>query len=257
MAINYTCINKNRDNKGKIQTYVLQDDQGNVFEVTGQQIKANMNLKHFNITNLQLDKAGRLVDKAVKVEQTDNVQKALEVAYQMLLQGRDMGFGFININGVTWDLMSEKKIKQILNNSGQTIYPIDFASRFENYVRQLGGVTPCCIYIKSKDGAVEMVNYCINKSEIRLKGFIQEYAGGDKRYLNPNNYIFRAYKLNSPDNSISYYVEPDMSKVGTKNVSNLNLNKDRNESMREQEEHKMTRREFLITLFSSFRNWFK
>lgn len=251
------CINKNRDRSGNIISYTLQDESGRIFEADGKQIKKEITAKNYDFVNLQIDRVGRLVNKAVKAEQTDNVQKALEVAYQMLLQGRDMGFGFININGVTWDLMSEKKIKQILNNSGQTIYPIDFASRFENYVRQLGGVTPCCIYIKSKDGAVEMVNYCINKSEIRLKGFIQEYAGGDKRYLNPDNYIFRAYKLNSPDNSISYYAEPDMSKVGTKNISNINLNKDRNGSMKEQEEHRTTNREFIIGLLDKLLRRFK
>ena len=150
------CLSKNRDRSGNIVSYILQDETGRVFETDGKQLKKEMKSQKYDIINIQLDKAGRLVDKAVKAEQTDNVQKELEAAYQMLLQGRDMGFGFININGVTWDLMSDKKIKQILNNSGQTIYPIDFASRFENYVRQLGGVTPCCIYIKSKDGVVEI-----------------------------------------------------------------------------------------------------
>ena len=65
------CLQKNRDAKGNIINYTLQDETGKVFLATGQQIKAEINKGQFKFTNLQIDKSGRLVDKAEeKVQKT-------------------------------------------------------------------------------------------------------------------------------------------------------------------------------------------
>lgn len=61
------CISKNRDNKGVIVSYTLQDTTGQKMNVTGQQIKAAITAGQIDIVNLQIDKAGRLVDKAEPV----------------------------------------------------------------------------------------------------------------------------------------------------------------------------------------------
>ena len=58
------CISKNRDHKGVIVNYTLQDQNGQRISVTGQQIKQVITSGQINIINLQIDKAGRLVDKA-------------------------------------------------------------------------------------------------------------------------------------------------------------------------------------------------
>ena len=241
MATNYTCINKNRDNKGKIQTYVLQDDQGNVFEVTGQQIKANMNLKHFNITNLKLDKAGRLVDKV------DRHTKGLEMAYQMLLQGKDIGFGCIEYQGKAWDLMSDKRIKKALKEDGITEIPIKVADKFEKYVIQKGIPNVYCLHIKSKDGKVNMKNYCLNGCEILMRGFISSYAKGSEYYLRPENYVVEAYILGSSNQPVrNIYIAPDFSTVKVLKGAVLNM-----------EDTKMTRREFLGCMGNQIKNYFK
>lgn len=62
------CIGKNRDSRGTIINYNLVDEVGNKFQATGQQIKTEMQSGRYKFINLQVDKAGRLVDKAEKKE---------------------------------------------------------------------------------------------------------------------------------------------------------------------------------------------
>ena len=58
------CISKNRNDKGAIVNYNLIDEKGNKFQATSQQIKSEIKAGKYEFTNLQIDKAGRLVDKA-------------------------------------------------------------------------------------------------------------------------------------------------------------------------------------------------
>ena len=58
------CTKKNRDTKGNIKSYVLADMQGQTREYTGLDIKNFIRAGRMNVVNLQIDKAGRLVDKA-------------------------------------------------------------------------------------------------------------------------------------------------------------------------------------------------
>lgn len=57
------CIQKVRNENGTIKAYILQDLNGNTMPVDGKQIKAAIRSGRANITNLQIDSAGRLVDK--------------------------------------------------------------------------------------------------------------------------------------------------------------------------------------------------
>lgn len=72
------CLQKNRDAKGTLINYTLQDETGKVFLATGQQIKVEINKGQFKFTNLQIDKAGRLVDKAEEKEQKPAEKKIVE-----------------------------------------------------------------------------------------------------------------------------------------------------------------------------------
>lgn len=58
------CISKNRDNKGNIINYTLQDKNGKRVQMTSDQIKAKIRTKEICVVNLQIDTLGRLVDKA-------------------------------------------------------------------------------------------------------------------------------------------------------------------------------------------------
>lgn len=68
------CIRKNRDEKGRIVDYILKKDNGEEFRTTSQQIKAEMTAGRYEFLNLKLDKAGRLVDKALPKQKVQNKQ---------------------------------------------------------------------------------------------------------------------------------------------------------------------------------------
>lgn len=61
------CISKNRNNSGVIVSYTLMDQDGQKKVVTGKQIKEAMKEEKIMLTNLQIDKAGRLIDKTNKI----------------------------------------------------------------------------------------------------------------------------------------------------------------------------------------------
>lgn len=63
--IKIICLYKNRDNKGNIIDYVLKDEIGQTVPFTRDYIKAMMLTGKYEFVNLQIDKAGRLVDKAL------------------------------------------------------------------------------------------------------------------------------------------------------------------------------------------------
>jgi len=57
------CINKNRDNHGKIVSYILTDKYDNKYEYTGIELKRSLKEGRVRVCNLQMDKLGRLIDK--------------------------------------------------------------------------------------------------------------------------------------------------------------------------------------------------
>lgn len=67
------CIQKIRDNNGKIVTYILEDENGNKTNVPAYSLKNSMIYKQIDITNLKLTSDGRLIDKK-DTEQNDDVQ---------------------------------------------------------------------------------------------------------------------------------------------------------------------------------------
>lgn len=104
MRIKVKCESKNRDSKGAIVDYTLVDETGKRFQATGQQIKEEMRAGKYEFVNLQLDKAGRLIDKA---------EKTLELSKYALSRGK-------------WIIDHNKKNIQILidivNNSFVIMY---------------------------------------------------------------------------------------------------------------------------------------
>ncbi|MBR4981949.1 MAG: hypothetical protein IKY94_05265 [Lachnospiraceae bacterium] len=69
------CINKIRDARGNITSYVLKKENGAEFKATAKQIKAEITAKNYDFVNLQIDKAERLVDKALPKQQVQKQQK--------------------------------------------------------------------------------------------------------------------------------------------------------------------------------------
>lgn len=161
----------------------------------------------------------------------DPINKVMDIAYKMLERGSDIGFGFIKYNGQTIDLMSEKRINEALKKFGVNMDPIEVAQCFENYIVQSGGKQPNKLHVKSKDGAINMINYCFGAAEIKLKGFIEEYAGGQEKYMNPDNYIINSSTgivYNTPDMSIVSTKGQSVNGQGNSGASNKGNNTDKN-----------------------------
>lgn len=77
------CIEKNRDDKGIIQNYTLVDEKGNQITANAKQIKYEILRGKYDFINLQIDKAGRLVDKAIKKEtESDKALDKKKEAFQ-------------------------------------------------------------------------------------------------------------------------------------------------------------------------------
>lgn len=74
------CVSKNRDQKGRIVNYTLQFEDGREIQATTNEIKNEMSVGRYSFTNLQIDKAGRLVDKAVPKQQVQKQQKPVAQA---------------------------------------------------------------------------------------------------------------------------------------------------------------------------------
>lgn len=60
------CLKKHRNKNGAIIGYTLQSQSGEIIQATPQQVKAELQGTKYNFTNLQLDKAGRIIDKKSK-----------------------------------------------------------------------------------------------------------------------------------------------------------------------------------------------
>lgn len=62
------CVGKQRNEKGVITKYILKSESGDRIETTGKEIKEGIKRGALEVVNLQIDKAGRLVDKAEEKE---------------------------------------------------------------------------------------------------------------------------------------------------------------------------------------------
>lgn len=62
------CVGKQRNEKGVIVKYILRSESGDRIETTGKEIKEGIKRGALAVENLQIDKAGRLVDKAEEKE---------------------------------------------------------------------------------------------------------------------------------------------------------------------------------------------
>lgn len=62
------CVGKERNEKGVIVKYILKSENGDRIETTSKEIKEGIKKGALAVANLQIDKAGRLVDKAEEKE---------------------------------------------------------------------------------------------------------------------------------------------------------------------------------------------
>lgn len=86
------CTEKLRDNSGKIHSYVLEDSEGKIAQLTSYELKNAITNGEIVVTNLQIDKVGRLVDKS---ETTNNQAiSMMENQIQSLIIDKIIYIGF-------------------------------------------------------------------------------------------------------------------------------------------------------------------
>lgn len=106
--IKMKCIKKVRDNKGNIVKYQLVGDDGSRIEATSKEIKAEMRAGRYEFINLQIDKAGRLVNKAMAKTPVPAVKKTPAPAV------KDVYFTVEDL--ICHNVIEDKKVKFIYNN---------------------------------------------------------------------------------------------------------------------------------------------
>lgn len=106
------CLGKNRDSKGNIVNYNLIDETGHQFQATGKQIKVEMQSGRYEFINLQIDKAGRLIDKAETKEQSAmTIEMQAELLIEFII---DMNNDVSEAIGMNIELKSDANNKKIL-----------------------------------------------------------------------------------------------------------------------------------------------
>lgn len=85
------CVGKQRNEKGVITKYILRSESGDRIETTGKEIKEGIKRGALAVANLQIDKAGRLVDKAEEKEKpAKKVEKKPEQTSNKIIITKDV-----------------------------------------------------------------------------------------------------------------------------------------------------------------------
>ena len=174
------CVAKNRDEKGNIVNYTLKDANNQLKKFTSKEIKDGIRAGQLVVKNLQIDKAGRLVDKAAeKVKEKKSVNKQIsefserDFMYELknlIMHGLKNGiqcnyykdtaldkFHFDNV-----DSQKDWKLKTAVIESRSLAEKIDFHKLVEDALKELGdkSVYFCeVIYHKEKDIMAYYISY--------------------------------------------------------------------------------------------------
>lgn len=128
MATKIKCVNKVKDKHGVIKVYQLIDENGNKIEATASQIKEEIRSGRYDFLNLQIDKAGRLVDKKTeavakqaKVKNGMSLEKQAEIFIKFVKEVRYKGYGYELID----TKLEDKIIEQCEKRFPDKLFRID------------------------------------------------------------------------------------------------------------------------------------
>lgn len=217
------CINKRRDARGNIVSYDLQLGNGQIINLQSTEVKKYVKSNKLEITNLQIDKAGRLVDKAVEKVQlqktADNVDlevmysRLLVLAYKILQKGNMVKLGYVTYENEKVEMFERTMADYMKKLCGKTCYPgiegVELAKRFRAALLSQG-IYPNWFCLESKDSRFVMCAFCYGNINTTLED-CEDYdlshynvTGGN---LNPAD---RSWKL---DTCIDRK-NPKMSRIG-------------------------------------------
>ena len=141
------CISKNRNTKGAIVSYTLQDANGATMNVTGQQIKQAITNGQVEIINLQIDKAGRLIDKPIETSQVPktysvkssniNIEKQAEIFIRFIKDIKTI----IDEDDFHFELKDNNVEEQILNQCAKRYPNREFTDDYNS--RKMSRIEVC------------------------------------------------------------------------------------------------------------------
>mgnify|MGYP003189878306 CR=1 FL=1 len=204
-TINCKCISKNRDSKGNIINYTLQDKNGKRVQMTSDQIKAKIRTKELNILNLQIDTLGRLVDKADKMPlRSDDRQKKMNWAYdhfkllywedQANAEGYIKAAAYLIDNRSKINTMSKTKTKAITFNFDEHTLKINNRTVLKTF-----GTNP--VYISKLKVALALLGYYMEITPANFALSDQEVSIYTARYRKE---LFKKYFPGKTYNSSKY-----------------------------------------------------
>ena len=137
------CINKVRNSNGKIVEYVIGDEYGDTGNFDKDGVIGLIKDAKYDLTNLQLDSLGRLVDKAIPnesklVEQINKRSQSKDI-YVIF----DRAYGFIQKMGLVMivrDSNGNVKLTEPFDNLPNTINIDELMNNFENYISKKYGI---------------------------------------------------------------------------------------------------------------------
>jgi len=252
--IKVRCIEKLRDNSGSVVAYTLQTETGDVFQANSADIKKELKGNKYEFVNLQLDSIGRLVDKVDKdARQHEAINRAFYEAYNNLLQGKEIEFGRIDFGNKFFNTAVNHNITGAYGDNEQLAeeYMTGLLHQFERFVLQSGGPIPYKLQVKSRDGVFERIHYSLGNPEIEMTDYIKKDLKRKAIYYNPENYMIRAYMLNTPNQLLNnVYVAPDMSIVSVK--QQVSSNQRSGQSMKHVDNTKPPKQSDTILFMKSF-----
>ena len=119
------CYKKNRDEKGNIINYVLQDVNGKFTTATGDQIKQAINSGQLFVVNMQIDKAGRLMDRNINSE---NYSEDIKNYYRLFPDNLKADVTALHVVKKAFDMIMRDLNKQtnhtnkVINNKENQLY---------------------------------------------------------------------------------------------------------------------------------------
>lgn len=124
------CIEKIRDNNGRITHYKIQDTERNIKIVTANQLKVAISNMQVNCINLTLTSDNRLIDKETKEELDREKIRHKKLIVKISLLGNKLGDTTYKLNNAIYEIVgNEIYLKEVLVEDGDFEIP-EFVSGF-------------------------------------------------------------------------------------------------------------------------------
>ena len=142
-AIKLYCIEKVRNSRGKITSYIMSDEKGDVGSFDKDGVIGLMRDKKYDVVNLQRDTIGRVVDKAIPNEKKIIEQITNKSNSNQENNIYDRAYGFIMKMGLVMiieDANGRIKMTEPFDKLSNDIDIDNLQSNFERYVKNKYGV---------------------------------------------------------------------------------------------------------------------